>query len=188
MISQLWMLFTRLGADMQKLQVLDPSQKDVYFKKYWGKELHAQVLKNVEQLEKYTQMYGNGGPFVPEKKKGKLPQLLRELSSDEDGIAEDEYHDMDPQSPWLKEFNLYLHSATSIADSLSIVQWWGLNAQQYHVWASLAQNYLSIMASSVSSEHALYAAAQELMYEEECYDILDTPYLFLDHLTCCTIT
>jgi hypothetical protein len=30
--------------------VLDPSQKDAYFKKYWGTELHAQVLKNAEQL------------------------------------------------------------------------------------------------------------------------------------------
>ncbi|KAF9235592.1 hypothetical protein BU15DRAFT_77821 [Melanogaster broomeanus] len=116
--------------------LLDPSQKDVYFKKYWGKELHAQVLKNVEQLfkEKYTQMYDDGGPFLPEKKKGKLPQLLCELSSDEDEIAEEEDHDVDPQSPWLKEFNLYLHSATSIADGLSIVQWWGLNAlEQYPV-------------------------------------------------------
>ena len=30
--------------------VLDPSQKDGYFKRYWGKELHAQVLRNAEQL------------------------------------------------------------------------------------------------------------------------------------------
>ncbi|KIK91764.1 hypothetical protein PAXRUDRAFT_53925, partial [Paxillus rubicundulus Ve08.2h10] len=33
------------------------------------------------------------------------------------------------------------------------------NAQQYPAWASLAQNYLSIMASSGSSEHAFSAAA-----------------------------
>jgi hypothetical protein len=34
-----------------------------------------------------------------------------------------------------------------------------LNAQQYPVWASLARKYLSIMASSVSSERAFSAAA-----------------------------
>ncbi|KIK79585.1 hypothetical protein PAXRUDRAFT_64478, partial [Paxillus rubicundulus Ve08.2h10] len=33
------------------------------------------------------------------------------------------------------------------------------NAQQYPVWDSLAQNYLSIMATSVSSERAFSAAA-----------------------------
>ncbi|KIK74266.1 hypothetical protein PAXRUDRAFT_63728, partial [Paxillus rubicundulus Ve08.2h10] len=33
------------------------------------------------------------------------------------------------------------------------------NAQQYHIWASLAQDYLSIMASSVSSERVFSAAA-----------------------------
>ncbi|KIK78221.1 hypothetical protein PAXRUDRAFT_164595, partial [Paxillus rubicundulus Ve08.2h10] len=148
--------------------LLDPSQKDVYFKKYWGKELHAQVLKNVEQLEQYIQMYGDGGPLLPEKKKDKLPQVLHELSSDEDEIAEEEDHDVDPQSPWLKEFNLYLHSATSIADGVSIVQWWGLNAQQYPVWASLAQNYLSIMASSVSSERAFSAAALTITKHHNC--------------------
>ncbi|KIK92388.1 hypothetical protein PAXRUDRAFT_147448, partial [Paxillus rubicundulus Ve08.2h10] len=106
--------------------LLNPSQKDMYFKKHWGKELHAQVLKNAEKLfkEEFTQMYGNGGPSLPEKKKGKLPQLLCELSSDKDEVAEGD-HDVDPQSPWLKEFNHYLCSATSVADGLSIVQWWG---------------------------------------------------------------
>ena len=34
-----------------------------------------------------------------------------------------------------------------------------LNAQQYPVWASLACDYLSIMATSVSSERAFSAAA-----------------------------
>lgn len=76
-------------------------------------------------------MYGDDGPLLPAKRKGKLSCLLRELSSDEDEVAEKGDHDVDPQSPWLNELNLYLHSATSIADGLSIVQWWGVSAVFY---------------------------------------------------------
>lgn len=43
-----------------------------------------------------------------------------------------------------------------------------LNAQQYPVWASLAWNYLSIMASSVSSEHAFSAAALTITKHRNC--------------------
>ncbi|KIM87794.1 hypothetical protein PILCRDRAFT_85648 [Piloderma croceum F 1598] len=36
---------------------------------------------------------------------------------------------------------------------MTTVQWWGINAQRYGpVWTSIAQDYLSIMAASVSSE------------------------------------
>jgi len=76
-------------------------------------------------------MYGDGGLLLPAKRKGKLSHLLHKLSSDEDEVAEEGDHDVDPQSPWLKEFNLYLHSATSIADGLSIVQWWGVSTVFY---------------------------------------------------------
>jgi hypothetical protein len=48
-------------------------------------------------------MYGNGGPLLPEKRKGKLSRLLCELSSDEDEVAEEGDHDVGPQSSWLKE-------------------------------------------------------------------------------------
>lgn len=30
--------------------VLDPTLKDGYFKKYWGQELHKEVMKNAEKL------------------------------------------------------------------------------------------------------------------------------------------
>jgi hypothetical protein len=42
---------------------------------------------------------------------------------------------------------------------MSIVQWWGLNAARYPVWSSLARDYLSIMATSVSSERAFSSSA-----------------------------
>ena len=68
-------------------------------------------------------MYGeNGGPIVSKKKMGKLPQLLCKLSSDEENLWEEGDHAVNLQSPWLKEFNLYLHSATSVPEGLSIVQ------------------------------------------------------------------
>ncbi|KIK77243.1 hypothetical protein PAXRUDRAFT_17636 [Paxillus rubicundulus Ve08.2h10] len=91
-----------------------------------GKELHAKVLKNAEELEYFIGLYGeDGGPASPRRRKGKLPQLLWELSSDEDDLLEEEDQDVDPQSPWLKKFNLYLYSATSLPDGLTIIQWWG---------------------------------------------------------------
>ena len=97
------------------------------------------------------------------------------MSSDE-SEGELEESPIDPQSPWAREFHLYLNTATSMPESMSIIQWWGvsifyilvsyttnlhsqLNAQQYPVWASLARDYLSIMATSVSSERAFSAGA-----------------------------
>ncbi|KAF5343404.1 hypothetical protein D9757_015365 [Collybiopsis confluens] len=47
------------------------------------------------------------------------------------------------------EFNKYLNEAEVILDNMSLVSWWG---------ASLARDYLAIMASSVSSERAFSSA------------------------------
>ncbi|KAL0957310.1 hypothetical protein HGRIS_001119 [Hohenbuehelia grisea] len=41
---------------------------------------------------------------------------------------------------------------------LTTAQWWGFNAARYPVWVSLAGDYLSIMASAVSSERAFSSA------------------------------
>lgn len=72
-------------------------------------------------------MYGeDGDPASPKKKVSKIGKLLRELSSDEgEGGEEDEVAD---QSPWLKEFNLYLNSGHSRPSGMSIIQWWGVSA------------------------------------------------------------
>jgi hypothetical protein len=121
-----------------------------------------------------------GVPVSPKKTSGKVHVLLRELSSDEASGDEEEEEelDVDPLLPWLREFNLYLNSPTLVPDNMSIIRWWGVrssylselnyhlcsftwqvNAQQYPVWASLARDHLSIMATSVSSERAFSAAA-----------------------------
>lgn len=110
---------------------------------------------------------------------------MRELSDDESGAEtgsdndaeRDEQAICDPkdaEKPWLKEFNGYLRDIEDLG-SQSIVQWWGvstiltsvvmaintalqLNVTHYPVWASLALDYLPIMASSVSSERAFSLA------------------------------
>ena len=130
-------------------------------------------------------MYGSGTESRPahlghkithHKKKGHG----RELSDDEDENGGMEIVNMNPQDsekPWLKEFNKYANSKTVDVGNLSIVQWWGvsdyffswsiiicliiilqINASEYPVWASLALDYLPIMASSVSSERAFSSA------------------------------
>jgi hypothetical protein len=110
---------------------------------------------------------------------------MRELSDDESG-AETGSDDnaergmratsdlKDAEKPWLKEFNGYLRDIDDLGGR-SIVRWWGvstiltpvamainsvlqLNATCYPVWASLALDYLPIMASSVSSERAFSSA------------------------------
>lgn len=91
---------------------------------------------------------------------GKISQLLRELSDDEDeedNLVTSAYGD--PQQPWLDDFHGYLNSKDHLASGMSIVQWWGVNATRYPVWSSLARDYLAIMATSVSSERAFSSSA-----------------------------
>ncbi|KIK96599.1 hypothetical protein PAXRUDRAFT_10717 [Paxillus rubicundulus Ve08.2h10] len=152
--------------------VLDPLRRTCISRNIGAKSYmlkFSKMQKNWLFKEEFTQMYGNGRPSLPENQKGKLPQLLCELFSDEDEVAKEGEHDVDPQSPWLTEFNLYLHSATSIADGLSIVQWWGLNAQQYPMWASLAQNYLhhGLLCLNLMFHEPAPSSALELAFEEE---------------------
>ncbi|KAJ2919527.1 hypothetical protein MD484_g940, partial [Candolleomyces efflorescens] len=59
---------------------------------------------------------------------------------------------------WLREFKCYFDGNDKLDNGQSIVTWWGLNACHLPTWASLACNYLAIMASSVSSEYAFLAA------------------------------
>ncbi|KAH7890622.1 hypothetical protein F5I97DRAFT_1826715 [Phlebopus sp. FC_14] len=99
---------------------------DIYFKRHWGKVLHAEVLKNIEQTfkEHYIQIYEkDDSSLSPKKKKSKLSKLLWQLSNDEDEVI-DEEDLVDPKSSWMREFNLYLHSTISPPDGMSVIQWW----------------------------------------------------------------
>lgn len=85
---------------------------------------------------------------------------MHELSDDEDDTTTPTptlSSSTDPTKPWLQDFNAYLNSKDHLGGQ-SIVRWWGVNAPHYPVWASLAQDFLLIMGSSVSSEHAFSSA------------------------------
>ena len=63
----------------------------------------------------------------------------------------------DPLRPWLQGFHQYLNTHENLGE-LSVVQWWGINSLHYPVWGAIARDFLSIMATSVSSEHAFCSA------------------------------
>ena len=86
-----------------------------------------------------------------------LNRLMRELSDDEDSDIPTPVSSTDPAQPWLQEYHGYLNAKDHLG-GLSIVQWWGINASRYPVWASLSCDFLSIMATSVSSERAFSSA------------------------------
>jgi hypothetical protein len=125
-------------------------------------------------------MYGNNVPpsTNPRNHGRKFTKLLRELSDDEGDWEPTSTSPADPQKPWRAGFRLYLDTLDHL-NGMTIVQWWGvcvlrspilsfaltasdinlkMNAHRYPVWASLAADFLSIMASSVSSERAFSSA------------------------------
>ncbi|KIL54468.1 hypothetical protein M378DRAFT_92486, partial [Amanita muscaria Koide BX008] len=145
--------------------LLDPSQKTEHIRKYWGDELLAEALMHAEDLERYREIYANTSPSAMNFSKTRtnqttqrqrLNRLMRELSDDEDSDIPTPVL-FDPARPWLQEYHGYLDSKDHLG-GLSIVKWWGINASRYPVWASLSRDFLSIMATSVSSERAFSSA------------------------------
>lgn len=125
-------------------------------------------------------MYGNSPtPLLkktPSLTTHKVDVLLHELSDDENNDKDPDVGD--PSSSqhvlWHSDFHGYLNSRDELG-MMSIVEWWGvctqnkcpthadmlqsqLNANQYPVWAPLAQDHLPVMALSVSSERAFSSA------------------------------
>ena len=105
--------------------------------------------------------------------------MIRDVQSDdEDDILDvpTSAANLDPSKPWSTDFKWYMDTLeATLPPGMSTIQWWGvsdvvasscfncvlisnyfqINAQRYGpVWTSLARDYLSIMASSVSSERA----------------------------------
>jgi hypothetical protein len=119
-------------------------------------------------------MYGSGPK--PTGKKNKtvgIKSLLRELSDDEDeDIPTIPSSSDDSEKPYWREFCGYLDAIHEVPEGMTSIKWWGVSLSHLHdhykhiligeqlnqechpVWASLARDYLSIMASSVSSEQA----------------------------------
>ena len=90
----------------------------------------------------------------------KLQALLGELSDDEEvdsTTGPGQENACDPLRPWLQGFHQYLNTHENLGD-LSVVQWWGINNLCYPVWGAIMHDFLSIMATSVSSKHAFSSA------------------------------
>ncbi|KAL1949584.1 hypothetical protein VTO73DRAFT_8465 [Trametes versicolor] len=151
--------------------LLDPAQKTNYIRKSWGKDLLAETRAHAEEVYKarYLELYGEEGQARAPARQSSftgasrtIRPLLRALPDsdsemDSDDESESEADGSESAKPWLKDFDGYLDSTDDLG-GMSIVQWWGRNAHRYPVWASLARDYLSIMASSVSSERAFSSA------------------------------
>ncbi|OJA08859.1 hypothetical protein AZE42_01727, partial [Rhizopogon vesiculosus] len=100
----------------------------------------------------------------------KLDALLGELSDGEEDVTPQHtpsalsrtsstslLDTVDPLKSWLHDFHAYLNSKDHLGD-MTVVQWWGINSPRYPVCASLARDFLSVMATSVSSERAFSSA------------------------------
>ncbi|KAJ7105653.1 ribonuclease H-like domain-containing protein, partial [Mycena epipterygia] len=196
--------------------VLDPAHKLSYFKKHWPKDLQEEALDAMEETfkQRYFQLLGHSsgtGTSILVKKSAKPTKMRQPIVLQDDNISTTESH-IDPLKPWLDEYQLYFNVREVVPQGMDAIQWWGINSHRYPVWALLARDYLAIMSSSVSSEHAFSSAgitisnvmipgyfiysALTLKTRSSCYDrfplnsypshlSLETPFLLLgsyDHL------
>ncbi|KAF8545652.1 hypothetical protein OG21DRAFT_165877 [Imleria badia] len=143
--------------------LLDPAQKSNHIRMHWGEELLTDAILHAEEMykERYNTLYGNNahssqatGNGQKVTSHGRKLNTLVQLSSDEDSDTEVSPRRTDvgrqwrdPAKPWLQGFHEYLQTHENMGD-LSIVQWWGINAVRYPVWASLARDYLSVMQAT----------------------------------------
>lgn len=162
--------------------VLDPTAKIAYFKKHWPSNLLDDVLTCAENVfkQRYDELHQDqvlSQPTTTKSKVSGLKKLIREVQSDSEDDAEPEpgaTSPSDPSKPWRAEFTSYIETIEAVQSAgMTTIQWWGvsafhllrgflrltvvsvkINGQRYPVWASLARDYLSIMAASVSSERA----------------------------------
>ncbi|KIM41960.1 hypothetical protein M413DRAFT_18815 [Hebeloma cylindrosporum] len=134
-----------------------------HFKKYWSKSLQGdvEVLLQEKFIERYNHLHTAAATAQSRPQTKRLPRvqglLRRHLDTDSDNGSDsedDEDAGGDLNSPWKGEFRRYLDTVEAVPPNMNIVEWWGLNAHRYPTWASLARDYLSVMASSVSSERA----------------------------------
>ncbi|KIL55647.1 hypothetical protein M378DRAFT_57305, partial [Amanita muscaria Koide BX008] len=148
--------------------VLHPGKKLSHFTKYWTsvneEEITSVLKKKFEEHYKCVRSNNTAssasdryaGQVKPTQRKGLLRDNPQTDSEAEDDMVSTTFNNT--TEPWMAEFNQYLKTVEAIADDVDIVSWWGLNAPRYPTWASLARDYLAVMASSVSSERAFSSA------------------------------
>ncbi|EKM57933.1 uncharacterized protein PHACADRAFT_193064 [Phanerochaete carnosa HHB-10118-sp] len=149
---------------------LTPDQKGAHFKKHWSADLRLQAEQSMERVfaERWNKLHRSSSSTASAsapRLSRKVSTLLRELSDDEyeasameNPSAEHGGSLSDQDKPYWQEYHSYLISKEVVPLGMSTVTWWGLNAARSPTWASLAHDFLSIMASSVSSERAFSQA------------------------------
>ncbi|KAG2358172.1 hypothetical protein BDR07DRAFT_1489780 [Suillus spraguei] len=124
--------------------LLDPVGKMVYFKWHWQEDLHDEVLTTAEKVFKarYLELNEEGTSLL----------LLQPASKKKDDLSVNPTLASigNPLRPWRAEVMSYIETIeATLPAGMTIIQWWGINALRYPVWASLAQDYLSTMSSSI---------------------------------------
>ncbi|KAJ3001937.1 hypothetical protein NUW54_g6121 [Trametes sanguinea] len=156
------LVYAILTYDVFDGTVLDPTQKAKHLEKYWGIALTAEAKQRAEVIFKarHERLHEAAEANI---------ELPPPSNSRHPTSASAKAHPAHPSplrrrartplcsEPWREEFDGYL-GAPERLNGKTIVQWWGLNAARYPVWASLARDYLSVMGSSVSAERAFSSA------------------------------
>lgn len=144
--------------------VLDPDTKTEHFQPKWARGQELDVRKSTEDIFKERWLELNAdkatAPAPSNRAKTVSRSRLAVDSSDEDEPEAPVAPSLSDK-PWLPEFHAYMDGRDSCvlgATTMSMVSWWGAHAARLPTWASLARDYLAVMASSVSSERAFSAA------------------------------
>ncbi|KIL57469.1 hypothetical protein M378DRAFT_1028731, partial [Amanita muscaria Koide BX008] len=143
--------------------ILHPVKKMRHFKDNWDEEAQGSVLEIAQRVfrERYEQISTTSLNSHVTSKPRKCRRQWSDSDTDWSSSESDTEisHAGDANTTWEGAFNLYLKTPDILPEGMTVVTWWGINASRYHsVWASLARDYLAIMASSVSSERAFSSA------------------------------
>ncbi|KAF5318361.1 hypothetical protein D9611_014218 [Ephemerocybe angulata] len=142
---------------------LDPNLKTLHFKKAWANDLELPARDLM--LKIFTERWKSLNATSPAPR----PMAHARSQLDIDMSDDDEFSTPNTPSPplvpapnadkpWLWEFNRYIDGDDRLEHEQGVVAWWGLHSHVLPTWASLARDYLAIMASSVSSERAFSQA------------------------------
>ncbi|KAJ3505119.1 hypothetical protein NMY22_g17694 [Coprinellus aureogranulatus] len=150
--------------------VLDPALKTSYFQKNWaaGIELSSRTQAEKVFRERWELLNAASTSTAPTASRPLAATTSKsaldlDISDDEDTPSPAPTPTPTPAAsgtdkPWLKEFKRYVDGEDELEAGQSVVAWWGVHSRRLPTWASLARDYLAIMASSVSSERAFSAA------------------------------
>ncbi|KZT00108.1 hATC-domain-containing protein, partial [Laetiporus sulphureus 93-53] len=156
--------------------MLDLTMHFGFFKEGWSIALQKDAMELMKKINRYVELNSSAESVMVAVSKMKTLQRylssLVDLSSDDDDEARSSLSLtqalLDPEKQWEHDFQKYIDLNEDVPDGMSTVQWWGLNAHCFPVWASLTKDYLAIMATSVSSERAFSSAGITITKHRNC--------------------